>query len=290
MKFGIQKTFFGLKMKRNNNNKILMGVPRSGTTLACRLLCQMPDVIALNEPLESNLFPNREESLLNIEHSFAKFRSSLLEKGKAVARNREGQIVDNAYDSSNQKREMVLQRSEVFFNKELSSDFDLILKHNAGFTLLLPEIGKIFPCYALIRNPLAILGSWTSVNVPVSRGKVAKSKNLLEGFHQELATIEDLFERQIFILSWYFKQFESISTNNLIRYEELIKSNGNILQVIANREFDFNENLQNRNYNLIYDRDIILKLGERLLKTEGAYWKYYDKTDVINLLETYLNE
>lgn len=274
----------------HRNNKILTGIPRSGTTLACRLLCQVPDVIAMNEPLEPNVFPNREATIFEIKQSFAQFRLSLLKEGKAQARTKNGELTDNAYDGSTGKRKMVLQRTPIYFDKALSPDFDLILKHNAGFSLMLPEILDSFPCFAMIRNPFAILNSWNSVNVPVSRGKVAKSKKLLPAFHQKLETIDDLLERQLFILSWYFNQFTNLSPNNLIRYEELIESNGQILQTITGRNYKLHENLRNKNYNPIYDQKLVHQLGSKLLKSEGAYWEYYTKSEVEKLLETYLNE
>jgi|TARA_R110000737_G_scaffold306646_2_gene314370 hypothetical protein len=291
MKFGIREIFFGRKMKKNNpNNKILTGIPRSGTTLACRLLSQMPDVIALNEPLEPSQFPNRKDSLTNIRHNFDTFRKRLHKNGNAIARNKAGQLIDNAYDSSGEKRKMILQRSEVHFDKKLSPDFDLIFKHNAGFSLLLPEILDIFPCYAMIRNPIAVLGSWRSVNVPVSRGRVAKSKKLLPTFFSGIEDKENLLEKQLFILSWYFEQYTALPNTHIVRYEEMIRSNGQVLQNLTSGNQVLNEELKSKNHNPLYDDNLILQLGERLLKSEGAYWEFYDKSEVEKLLETYLNE
>lgn len=291
MKFGIRKIFFGHKMKKTHpNNKILTGIPRSGTTLACRLLSQMPNVIALNEPLEPNQFPDRKSALINVKQKFADFRQSLLKDGMATARTKGGKLTDNAYDSEGETRKMILQRSEVYFDKELSPDFDLFLKHNAGFSLLMPEIFDVFPCYALIRNPLAILGSWRSVNVPVSRGRVAKSKKLLPKFHNDIESHIGLLEKQLFILSWYFNQFSTLPMRNIIRYEDLIESNGQILQALTSGIYDLKEDLQSKNHNPVYDDDLIIQLGEALLNSDGAYWKYYDKVDVENLLEIYINE
>lgn len=291
MKFGIKEIFSGRRLTKNHpNNKILTGIPRSGTTLACRLLSQIPDVIALNEPLEPSQFPNRKDSKINIQHNFDVFRHSLLKNGKAIVRNKEGQLTDNAYDSTSEKRKMVLQRSEVHFDKTLSPDFDLIFKHNAGFSLLLPEILDTFPCYALIRNPIAVLGSWRSVNVPVSRGRVAKSKKLLPSFSSEIEKRKILIDKQLFILSWYFEQYTTLPNNHIIRYEEIIRSNGQELQKITNRKYFFQEELMNKNHSSLYDNDLIVQLGESLLKSQGAYWKYYNKKDVEYLLEKYTNE
>ena len=39
-----------------------------------------------------------------------------------------------------------------------------------------------------------------------------------------------------------------------------------------------------RNLNPLYDRDEMLRLGERLLASEGAYWRFYPKKSVEGLL------
>lgn len=267
-----------------------MGIPRSGTTLACRLLSQMPDVIALNEPLEPNQFPDRKNALINIKKKFADLRQSLQKHGIGIARTKGGELTDNAYDSDGQTRKMVLQRSEVYFDKELSPDFDLFIKHNAGFSLLMPEIMDVFPCYAMIRNPLAILGSWRSVNVPVSRGRVAKSKKLLPEFHNDIERHIGLLEKQLFILSWYYNQYKTLPSSHIIRYEDLIQTNGQILSELTSGHYNLGEDLKSKNRNPVYDDDLIIQLGEALLKSDGAYWNFYDKVDVENLLEAYLNE
>ena len=288
---GIKKLFFNFNQQPHEEDVLLTGVPRSGTTLVCKLLCDFPNVIALNEPMAPPLFPDRKKAIQNIGYSLGKFRKSLLKNRVAPVRTKDGQITDNAYSGPSMgNRERILKRTKVHFDKPLINDFKLVIKHCAGFSLLFPDLLQQYNCFACIRNPLAILGSWNSVNVPVSRGKVAKSKKLLPEFHFAIENIENLFDKQLYILSWYFGQFTLLSDDKIIRYEDLIDSNGKILSVITKQDFDLKANLNNRNFNSLYDKTIISQLAEKLLLSEGNYWKYYSKENVSELLSKYLNE
>lgn len=286
---GIKKHFSIFNRKVHHRNIILTGVPRSGSTLACKLLCELPNVIGLNEPLDPALFPDRKTAIKSIDQSFIKFRKSLLKEGKAPVRSKDGAITDNAYSEqkSGEKRKKVLKRTEVFFDKPLDRDFTLVMKHCAEFTLLFPELTKNYSCFANIRNPLALLGSWNSVNVPVSRGRVAKSRKILPSFHANIESIEALHDKQLFILSWYFGQFDLLPKDHILRYEDLIGSNGQLLKKITAAEVKFENDLQSRNHSKLYDHDQIIQLAEKLLKSEGNYWKYYSKADVEKLLNQY---
>ncbi len=54
------------------SNIILTGVPRSGTTLICHLLNQLPGVGALHEPLEKTRWP-QDTPHLQIAHDIELF-------------------------------------------------------------------------------------------------------------------------------------------------------------------------------------------------------------------------
>ena len=284
MKFGI--TLPSLKNDNRGENILLTGVPRSGTTLACRLLCDYSQTIALNEPLDRSLFTNPTIAKENIEGQFKIFRKTLLQDGTALARTQHGQITDNAYSPDDAQRERVVERSIITFDKKLDPDFKLILKHCAEFTLLLPEIKNMYSVFALVRNPLAILASWSTVNVPVSRGKVSKSERLNPDFHKSLESqSDDVLQRQLFILSWYFGQYKNFNADQIIRYEELINDPEKTLNVLAKGELDTPiENLKNKNSNTIYNQSTIQKIGEALLNSEGNYWDLYSKAEVITLM------
>ena len=59
---------------------------------------------------------------------------------------------------------------EIAIDKPLSARFTLLIKHNALFAALLPRLTESFPCLALVRNPLSVLASWQTVDLPVHPG------------------------------------------------------------------------------------------------------------------------
>lgn len=277
-----------MKMDKDTNkskvNLLLTGIPRSGTTLACRLLSEVSNVVALNEPMWPDQFTNRPESIQAIHDNLKKLRFSLITDGIGIARTTRGHITDNAYSETKDGRQRIVERGPLHFEKELSEDFKLILKHCAEFTLLLPELNESFHCYAIIRNPLALLGSWASVNVPVSRGKVAKSAKLLPAFHQQLEGIEGLLPKQLYILDWYFSQYKGFSSEQIIKYEDIIATQGGALSPIVDKDV-FDNTLKDRNTSPLYDPEFLSEASKALINSEGAYWTYYPKEEVITLLK-----
>ncbi len=274
------------KIDSPGDNIILTGIPRSGTTVACRLLCEYSQTIALNEPLVGGLFETPLAAHENIAKQFHVFRNSLLQNGSALARTHEGKITDNAFGPGTGKRDRVVERTTITFDKKLEPNFTLVLKHCAEFTLLLPEIKNNFPLFALIRNPLALLASWATVDVPVSRGKVLKSERLNPEFHNALNNQNDnLLERQLFILSWYFGQYTDLDENQIIRYEELVECPEKVLSGMAKGTLSKPlDSLTNKRSSLFNNQTAIHQISDALLKSEGHYWKYYSKEDVRKLL------
>jgi hypothetical protein len=44
------------------------------------------------------------------------------------------------------------------------------------------------------------------------------------------------------------------------------------------------EPLENKNLNPLYERDKVLRFGERLLESEGAYWTLYSRESVEEIM------
>ena len=62
-------------------------------------------------------------------------------------------------------------------DRHLTPGFDLVVKHNALFTALLPDLLSAFPVYGIVRNPLAVLASWNAVNLPVKQGRIPAERS-----------------------------------------------------------------------------------------------------------------
>lgn len=262
-----------------HNTTLLTGIPRSGTTLICKLLSECPNVIALNEPISGQLFSNREASLVMLSEQISLFRQSLLHHKKAPARTNYGTITDNAFGETEGQRKKEIIRTEVYFDKPLNLNFKLVINHNAEFTLLLPELAEFYPITAIVRNPLDLLASWNSVDLPVSKGKVSKADRLLPTLCDRYLSKSDLLEKQLEILDWYFGQYKNPAIIEVIRYEDVIGSHGKVLGGIAGDEISGWE-LVSKNKNKLYDTGNRTHLQQAILKYNGNWLSFYDKNDI----------
>lgn len=274
-------------------NIILTGIPRSGTTLACYLLNKVPNVIALHEPLKTAGELTRLESnnlvCDTIMNSFTKTRKQILIHKTAISKNRHGRLIDNPFSNNPDKsglRQKEVSRGEIVIDKKLSNNFFLIIKHTASFVALLPFLSKKFPCYAIIRNPLSILGSWNSIQFESLGGRSLTAEYFNPSLKSNLESIPDYRERQLYLIDWFFKQCqENLPTKNILRYEEIITSSGSNLARIVPQAQKLAEPLENKNLNSLYNRNVMYFLGNKLLNNNHAsFWSFYTKDEVKALM------
>lgn len=281
----------------NQANIVLTGVPRSGTTLTCHLLNKLPDTVALHEPMAYGRIADpedREGVLDGIEQFFERMRHTIRTEKVAYSKEMERQITDSAYDVSSEtelRRRAIGnprgpgKKGAVRIEKDLGDRFFLVIKHPAMFSALLPDLVKRFPCYATVRNPLSILASWNSINRHTRRGHAPAAELYDEKLRRALGAIEDRNERQLYLLSWFFQRYRStLPDEHIIRYEKIVTSGGKALSVINADAKRLDELLPSRNLNPIYDRESMRSLGQRLLDSEGAYWDFYSRQSVEELL------
>ena len=273
-------------------NVLITGTPRSGTTLLCSLLNKLPDTVALHEPMNVWEFPNCPDAAAIadvIDRFCTDTRKSLLEKGVAVSKHVGGLIPDNvAADQVNRSgtRLRHTEHGPVRIDKPLTEQFTLAIKHPVAFTALLPTLCKRFEIVAIVRNPLSMLASWNSLAwLNVRNGHAPIGEKLDPELRQELANEKDVFERQIHILEWFYKRFRANLPNTaVLKYEELIESQGRNLAAFFPDAAQLNENLVSKNVNKFYDKTVMPELGEKLLKRDGVIWDFYQKRDVEDLL------
>lgn len=272
-------------------NLILTGPERSGSTLICYLLNKLPETVALHEPMKIRKFyrlSGREEICREILHYFAKTRKTLLTTGYAISQHVEGLIPDNTF--ADEKSETGLrackdEKGYVAVAKPLSDDFLLGIKHLGPFTAMLPDLISHLPCYALVRNPLAILASWNSVDLPMREGRHPAAERLDPDLARALARLTDRFDRQIHLLAWYFEKYAAVLPKSaVLRYENVIASHGRCLSAISSRAETLHESLVNKNQNDLYDARLMAMLAAKLLQSEAAFWEFYEKEEVEALL------
>lgn len=275
------------------SNIILTGLPRSGTTLTCKLLNQIPNVVALHEPMnvwEFCAMNDRSEIVESIRDFFSKTRESISASGTALSMQSDGLIPDNPFsgelDPETGRRMMVQERQpkKVKFTNINNSGFSLILKHPAAFTALIENLVEVFPVYAVIRNPVSVLMSWNTLDVPISRGHAPMAECLDSNLKLMLNNIEDNLDRQISLLSWFFdKYYKYLPSGNIVRYEDIISSSGENLSRIISFDGVIDSSLKSKNNNPLYDQSLRSEIIDRLRMTADDWsgWKYYSRSDVL---------
>jgi Sulfotransferase domain len=271
---------------------ILTGIARSGTTLACTLLNQLPDTVALHEPMSPRMLVGLsvpEGVNDRVAAFFASQRRSLLERGEAISRGIDGKIPDNPYAATpgpNGLRASVVREGIVHFDKPLTPSFRLVVKHPSCFTALLGALTQRFACHAIIRNPLAVLLSWQTTEANWNHGRQPAAEVFDDDLRLRLDAEPDRLGRQLAMLSWSFGQYaRHLRAEAVIRYEDLIATGGGALARVAPTAGTLAEPLRSRNANPIYGGLDIAAIARRLLATSGPQWDFYPRDAVREIVD-----
>lgn len=270
-------------------NIILTGIPRSGTTLCCNLLGQAANTVALFEPMPVHELPlEPAAAVATIAGFFERSRASLHASGAAKSQQVDGKIPDNPFGSAVDGRGARVRTAhlgDIHVDKALTADFTLVIKHNATFTALLPTLVTTYACYAVIRNPLAVLASWNSVDLPVAHGRLPAGERLDPALSVRLDGMTDVLECQLHLLDWLFGQFDRcLPETHIVRYEEVVASAGASLAETTGVPVPPLP-LRNRNASHLYDAKASLQHAHRLRSHDGPWRCFYGDADVMQALD-----
>lgn len=274
----------------NERNIILTGLPRAGTTLSCHLLNKLSDTVALCEPLDTRTLAEQAEPSLICEHISAfcdDARALVRDWGVAPSKQRAGKVPDNpvAADANGNYRRMDVSRGYLVFDEAKDDALTVCVKHPAFFTAVLERLVDAFPCFAIVRNPLSVLCSWNTVAAHVRHGHAPAAERMDGALAEKLAGIADRTDRQIHLLSWFFDKYETIMPKgHIVSYEDIVSTYGAALRVVTSQADGLDTSLTSRNRNPLYGRELMNILGERLLRSDGAFWDFYSKESVESLL------
>jgi hypothetical protein len=270
---------------RAGRNIAITGLGHSGTTLACHLLNKVHDTVALSEPIApaefAELMPDTPAVCDGIEDFFERMRWMALRRCEVLTKHRGGVVPDNPKGMVGGVRQRVVEKGRIPVDKDLSEDFLLAIKDVTMFTLLLPTLSGRMPCYAIVRNPLPVVAStlglpepdWRAIDIYAPRTAT------------HLKAAPDPISRQLARNDFFFGMYaEHLPPENVIRYEDMVGSGGKALSIITPSANLLGEPLESRNLNPLYDRDDMLRIGERLLEREGACWHFYNRESVERLL------
>ena len=278
---------------------LLTGIPRSGTSLCCRLAGGLPDRVALSEPLQPRQWtdcPDPRNACTRIETLVGQIRDRIASERRAPSIQSGGRLDDNRAASgdmdANGLRRLRAEWGEIVLDKPLSARFGLLVKHNALFAALLPRLAASFPCLALVRNPLAVLASWQTVDLPVHRGRIPMGERFDPALRRTLDGEPEILRRQIVVLNWFFARYRAarrrahLPPENVIRYEDLIESGGRALfRLLGHAGAPPVEGLESRNDSALYDKATTETLLEALLEAGGSWTHFYTPEDCERVAE-----
>jgi len=281
-------------MNNAYKNIVLTGIPRSGSSLICSLYNDYENSLALLEPI--NPFSlNTQDSMSAIEYIsnfFFQMRKEVVLNNRYITHHKNNKIVSNTLEEkkifSKNLREKIVEHGYVNTTKKLEKDFSLLIKQNAFFTALLPNLPNFFETYVVVRNPLAVLLSWNSVNLPVYNGHVPAGEKFDATLSKKLQETEDRLDRQIIILDWFFRQFfENIPKDHVIYYENIVSNRLEHLDALSynSKLFTPHEILESKNNNSSYDRNFIKILYDKITKSMKYYQNYYSENEILELFK-----
>ena len=269
---------------------LLTGVPRSGTTLCCHLLNQFPETVALHEPMDLSAFHGDAAAAVGEISKFAVVtRDHALQRSSVSTKQLDGAIPANPVTPGpDGSRQESVTPGEMTIDKPLSNDFVLVIKHNALFTALLPLLRLEFEIFALVRNPLFVLASWQSVSFPVADGRLPMGEKFDEFLAAELQGTSETLHRQLAILKWFFGAYAQLDPSTVLRYEDVITTNGTVLSRICGQDADLVQLApQLRNSGL--DDEVMSRLARLLIENTSVYSPVYSQDDIEAALEDMLS-
>lgn len=266
----------------------LTGVPRGGTTLCCQLLQQSRQTVALFEPMDVHGLPESStaEAVDCVQAFYADVRRQITREGTAPSKQVAGELPDNPFSSDSppgESRRLLATPGLLRIDPRPAEGFTLAVKHNAAFAALLPLLASRIRTLAVVRNPLSVLSSWNSVELPVRSGRLPAGERLDPTLAASLHAQPNRLERQLLVLEWFFARFDrALADADVLRYEDVVSSQGEALRARAGVERigEDTGSLQERNNNPIYARESIPALVDALERRAGSWQRWYSPADI----------
>ena len=221
------------------NNKCLVAPARSGSTWACDLLNDLDSVVALDEPFSREDLARLDVAgfLDLVEATFQNERQRIIKNKQAYSTKAMGKHgLDNHYgavDGRTGLRSRQVELGLINIEKELRPDFTLVCKHTIPFAGVLDQLVARYPTYVLVRNPLAILVSWNSIDASYREGRIQSYAEALTGDLADRLNASNRLERQVRLLEWHFERYLIVPQDRVFRYEDIVTAGLGPLKSIA---------------------------------------------------------
>tara|TARA_B100001971_G_C18255424_1_gene581677 strand:+ start:1811 stop:2674 length:864 start_codon:yes stop_codon:yes gene_type:complete len=247
------------------NNVILLGAPRSGTSLLTSLLHNPPDVICLSEPRKIDALTEQssapEEFVAGLVAFIAKIREDIL-RGTPIENRIDphtGALAENYAVRHEHSADGWVVESGFQWQTQLlpipESRFQLLVKRNAPLVAVIDRLvaREDISVLAMLRDPVSTILSWRSLDLPISRGHLHSAERISSEL-RILVNEPDLLVRQVKILNWIFGRVMShLSAHAIICYEDLMTDPDNAVAAIGFKISRPVSKLKSRNSSMYYD-------------------------------------
>ncbi len=265
---------------------LLTGIPRSGTTLSCKILNSLDNVIALHEPLSPNKLKStsKEHAIGEINNEIKNLEKKLINGEAFEHGSAQSLILDNPIQErhSGELRRLQAKRGLLTLPPQPETT-NLIVKQNALFAALLPEAAQHYDVVSIIRNPVDVFLSWMSVDLPINRGRIPGGERFSLELKQKLDLIPDIAKRQVVIYQWFLKQYQKYASQ-IVTYEDITSTQGHAL--VKAFGLSGKPNVEIKNIIRQHDQKIIKQLNEIIsVNIIALSNEFYRKTDIEHRLE-----
>jgi hypothetical protein len=273
------------------NTALLTGVPRSGTTLVCTCLNELPDCVALAEPMPPPTHGNVDLLLDEIDAFVVSTRTRALAEGKACSKTI-GKVIaaENWFEKptlEGRLRASLVSLEDIDIGKPLSPDFGLFIKHPNLFTAVSGRLQERYPLYAIVRHPLEVLASWQTVDIPCHRGRTPVGERFAPDLKRTLDAIVSPRERQLALLRWFFDIYSAFPRDRVIRFEDLIADPAATLARLHAKRAPINVAIRAERPETRYPGVDLASLARDLLALSSAFEIFYP--DFAESLDRYLS-
>lgn len=202
---------------------LVTGISRSGTTLLCSLLNELPDTVALAEPIRFMPDDDHGRVVRSVVDFARDTRAGILATGEAPSRHVGGVVPDNWAEPPGAPglRRRRDEYGPIRLGKPLSPGFRLIIKHHGEFIVMAERLAAHFPLFCVVRHPLAVLASWQTVDLPIHQGHLRSAEAFDPELRDTLAAEPDRIRRQVLLLGWMLRAFARFPPDRVVRYEDL---------------------------------------------------------------------
>lgn len=263
-----------------SDNVLLTGIPRSGSTLALKLISDKKRVIGFDEPVwlkEVRKLPDAQQVPDNLLKKIQNLRGQV-KKGFPVNMNfGKGtlELADNHFDRLNNGLVKTKESRDVILDVS-TYDQIWVLKSNIFFTALLKQLidSGYFKLVVTIRDPLAVIKSWRSLNFSLSHGRSMIAEKY-DSSSKIFVDTDDVLIKQVLLLDWMFKKYlDNYKDIHIFKYEDIVNNPSIIQQNLGFGSVKQYTQLNSRNNNHFYDHSETNEIKTCLLKY-GQYYKNF---------------